>query len=131
MATYEFQYSLGAPEKRTNGSGCVKHPLKAEAKKEGTEEWVAIRSKDIVFPGDIAIAALTTGTLANKIAAYKALIVEYFDYTDEAVNGWEVANLQMFLDGNELAALAETAIKNFVETELPVTKRVFPISFQM
>ena len=128
MADYKFQYSLGTPEARNDGSGQLAHDLKAEAAVIGTEDWFTVRHKTLILPADELSALLATGTAGQKGTAYKQLIAANIDTQAQPVGGWSIAQLQEFLAGNEASAAAVAASIDFVENELG---REFPVKFTM
>ena len=128
MASYEFRYSLGTPEARTDGSGLVAHDLQAQAALYGTEAWVMLRHKTVLLPAAELSALLASGTAGAKGEAYKQLIAANLYTQAEPVDGWSTAQLQLLLDGNEVSTLAAAASVDFV---VNVLGRTFPITFVM
>ena len=124
---YEFEYYIAAPEVR-NGSGAIKHASTVRYNVVGEDNWRVIRSKDIVLPAQEVIDKLATGTVSQKVAAYKTLLTTYLHYLDEPVTGWSIAAMEEQLVNQELEVLAVTAISDFVTVDLGKT---FPVKVPM
>ena len=128
MASYEFRYSLGTPEARTDGSGMVAHDLQAQATLEGENAWAMLRHKTVLLPGIELSELLASGTAGAMGEAYKQLIAANLNTQAEPVDGWSTAQLQLLLEGNEASVAAAAASVDFV---VNVLSRTFPITFVM
>ena len=128
MAEYKFQYSLGTPEVRTDGSGQLAHDLKAEAAVVGTEDWFTVRHKTLLLPASELSAILATGTTGQKGVAYKQLVAANINTAAQPVSGWGLDQLQALVAGNEESVAAVAASVDYVEN---VLNREFPVKFTM
>ena len=127
---YEFEYSMGVPEKR-GGSGYIKHACTAEGRVVGDETWTVLRSGDSTLPAQEIIDALASGTVGARGAAYKALLAKYVGNVEENPVGWGTDILAIKMDNMALETQAEAAITDYVMNDLPVAMRKFPVRFTM
>jgi len=137
---YLFRYSIReAPEARIDGSKQVAHQMWiVTLVDDGTsytkEDWRGApqapeHHKTVLIPGDELQAALSTGTMAQKGAAYKNLIRDHHRDSPEPLDtGWVLENMEAFMDNNDIAAEAATTADEFIRT---VDTGAYPISFTL
>jgi len=132
MAEYEIMYQLNQrPQARTDGSGCVDHVIYADYRTEGTQDpWAPIPGKNTVIsvPASDIQDALSTGTNAQKAAAYKQAIAGSLGTPPTPITGWAVAELEAQLEANAAASAAASAAHEFITVDLGQS---YPVRFSI
>lgn len=129
MVDYLKKYRLArAPTARNDGSGRVDHDIWAIAAAEGTQDWFIIpgRHKTVSVPADELSAALSSGTVGQKVQAYKDALVANLNTQPEPIVGWSPDQLELLLDNNDLATVAAQLAQDFI---LVVSPSGYPVDF--
>jgi len=131
MADYEKRYALvQAPQARQDGSGCVDHDILAQARRADDPEasWLSIpgRHKTFSVPATELAAALGSGTVGQKVQAYKQALASNMNTQPQPINGWAIDQLEALLDANDIAQMAATAAQEFIAQVVPGG---YPVTF--
>jgi len=127
MAEYSFQYRVGQPQARNDGSGLVAHDVMVEASADG-EIWspVPARHATILVPASEIQDALSAGTNAQINQAYKLALANNLRTSAVPIQGWDAASLQALMEANDAASNATIAVIEYVVDTLGIT---FPVRF--
>jgi hypothetical protein len=133
MADYEFQYKLqSAPEPRSDGTAMVALDMFAVCRvKSTTEPFVEVpgKHKSVLIPASGVQTALVTGTNNQKVVKVKDLIRQYiFASAPDSPTGWEPADLETYMDANDLAIAQAAALNTFITVTL---NKPYPVTFPL
>ena len=111
----DFRYSLTqAPQPRNDGSGMIDHQIVAQY--QDGEDWLVFpgRNKTFVVNAQELETLLASGTPQEKIAAYKALLVDSRNNQASPRVGWDLNGLNEAMDANALAAAVAVSADEFI-----------------
>ena len=132
----EYRYELRqAPEARNDGTKGVGHDIAAVWREEGeVDGWAEVPEHHVAglgIPGDDMITALSSGTVQQKVQAYKNLIRTALDlggFLDPYEKGWEEEKLDEFMVNNDTSLEAATLANDFI---IQVKPSGYPIYFEL
>ena len=123
-----FRYSLlKAPEASNDGSGVIKHNIQMEYS-NGDWTVVAGRHKDVCVPAAELATVLAMPSGADKVTAYKQLLVSNLNTQPTPITGWSIAQVQAFLDANVLAIQTATDANDYITVTLGLS---YPVPFNL
>ena len=123
----EFRYALTEkPEARNDGSGCVSHQIVAQVDAGEGFATMGGRSKTFSVPADELATVLALSNGAEKVAAYKQLLVDNLNTQPQPNGGWEKAQLEIVHNANVAASSAADGADEYITITLGKT---YPVPF--